>query len=671
MLDPLSEIFGVSDKLTEGMFFPDNGEIEVRPSDKKYFFNKCRGSKRYRKIFTDFMFRKKTYNDWVDKEIKYIVDNKANMIIQNYGTTGVGKSQLGRYLMKKIAYYRGYNIIFITDREKYESGDPTGFIKLRLSRKFKKYIKCYITYNFFETSRMVTKLDKMDMILQDEMEDAMGEDSNLIKKMITNVIKICARKNMVSVIFTTPEFISMKGLNFSIQSFGRRNNNGRKLTKDNMITYSLIHDKECQPFGIAPFQVWETKKENDFYEAVSEYRKGEILEGGGGSRVTPNKSIIDEGKRILINAAIREGITKRDAVGRLAKYIDEFKAMPSGMFKDVIAFAWNDYDPWLKGEKELDYIDKKLLHPTKKTIKKVKKEQEEEAKKINDKIEKKIKVEKDSESMTIGDIAKLVAMKKYGFDELSNEEITEITMIETVGDLHDVGGGNVVDIVKNRILEMREERKREEEERAMDGFEMIRARKPLVEYISEKVLEDFGRYYQFLWEMIIIYKLDYEQVSRKMEKESVERPSRYKNGKHVSYNTVGTDFKKIREGIKTDEMDEPQGMGYYVQDWWAAKHNDDDYQYFCPHNDNDPDYIHKDRTVDSIKSYWRNKGIYLTPSKDCGPEVDYCEKNGLISFRIIAFNLMHNIHEPVKRIVYVKDKNKQVKIYPRDYKNLG
>lgn len=322
-------------------FFPPKHEVLVRPSDKTGLLNRVLETSALYKIFYEFLFDKIIDTTFIDDEINYIVAANANVICEINGTTGSGKSQLSRSIAKKIARSRRSNIRFIINGELYaKSKGKKGALFIRLNKNFKTTMNCYITYSFFETSNIIMRVSKKDMIIQDEIEKAMGTDSKLIKQMIDNILNINVRKNMISVIFNTPMFVPIKTINFVIETFGIKNNGKNpKLTKENMLTYAIIYDKNCKPFAISKFSVWESQVEHDFYENMSQIRKDEYKITGGGKRIVPGMEIVERAVIILVVYARARGVYKKDVLGTLARYIPEFSGMPSGEIKDVVNLA--------------------------------------------------------------------------------------------------------------------------------------------------------------------------------------------------------------------------------------------------------------------------------------------------------------------------------------------
>ena len=142
------------------------------------------------------------------------------------------------------------------------------------------------------------------------------------------------------------------------------------------------------------------------------------------------------------------------------------------------------------------------------------------------------------------------------------------------------------------------------------------------------------------------------------------------NIKSVTHSTIGNDFKVVRVGEKKrKDIDTLVGIGYYTEDWWANKHNDEEYIYVVPHNEHGPDYIHKDGTVDSVKGFWDYKAKYIYPIKDCFPEIDYCRKNNIPAFRLVTINYKYTIHKFNIRIIQLNDMEERIKLNPSLYKD--
>jgi len=579
--------------IDETTFFPPKHEVMVRPSDEKALYNRVIETAGLYKIFYEFLFEKIIDTTFIDTEIEYIIKTHANIVAELNGTPGSGKSQLSRKIAKRVARARHSNIRFIIDGELYEkSGGKKGALFITLSKKFKTVMNCYITYSFFETSNMIIKLSKMDMIIQDEIEKAMGTDSKLIKQMIENILNINVRKNMVSVIFNTPSFIPLKQINFIIETFGIKNNGSAKLTKDNMITYAIIYDKNSKPYVISKFSVWESRKEHDFYENMSQIRKDEFKKTGGGKRVVPDMVVVEKSSTILVGYARRRGVYKKDTLTTLARYIPEFGGMPSGMLKDVVNLA---HDELTKDDDEAG--NKGGRRKKGKSIAEVKAENEQEEKEFSTE-------EANGQANKPGELSSPLS----------------------------VGTSSIV---------------------AASGTNGL---KPLLDFVSDHVKEDFGDYHQKLWDYIAGAGMTYDMVAERIKKDGIEK----------SHVTVGSDFNKIRVGSEKDGV--PTGMGYYVELWWALKHNTKEHVYIPPKNEDKPDYVNPDGTVDSIKSVWETRRTYFTPSRDCHPEIKYCRENKLASFRLIFINFKQTTEKFIKKIIMLEDIDKRVIFTPSMFK---
>jgi len=600
--------------IDEDTFFPKGHEVLVRPSDKKALFNRVIETASLYKIFYEFLFEKSIDTTFIDTEIEYIINMRANIVAEINGTTGSGKSQLSRRLAKKIAIARHANIRFIINGELYEkSGGKKGALLITLNKNFKDVMNCYITYSFFETSNMIIKLSKKDMIIQDEIEKAMGTDSKLIKQMIENILNINVRKNMVSVIFNTPSFVPIKQINFIIETFGIKNNGNIKpenLNKDNMITYGIIYDKNSKPYAISKFSVWESQKEHDFYENMSQTRKDEFKKTGGGKRVVPDMAVVEKSATILVDYARKRGVYKKDTLKTLGRYIPEFGGMPSGMLVDVVNLA---HDELTKDQEEGG--DNKPRRKKGKSIAEVKAEKEQS---------------EDHDFPTDCGSDQWTAVQS---GDAEGGDIAG-SSIEPVSAPLSSGSASIISTTGTNGI------------------------KPILEFVSESIKRDFGDYYQNLWDYIVGAGMTYDMVAERIKKDGIVE----------SHMTVGNDFNKVRVGSQKDGI--PTGMGYYVELWWALKHNTKEYVYIPPKNKDLPDYINQDGTVDSVKSVWEKRRTYFTPSKDCMPEIKYCRDNNLPSFRLIFINFSQTTDKFIKKVIPLNEIEKRVIFTPSMFKAM-
>ena len=589
--------------LDESNFFPKGHNVVVRPTDKQALYGRVIENASLYKIFHDFIFDNAVDKDFIDTELDFILKMGANIVVEINGTTGSGKSQLSRLLAKTLARKRHCNIRFIIDGNLYESsGGKKGYIKIILDKSFKDTLNCYVTYSFFETSNMVRRLNKKDMIIQDEIEKSMGTDSTLIRNMINNIININIRKNQISMIFNTPLFVPIKNLNFIVETFGIKNNHDNDLRKENMITYAILYDKNCKPFSITTFPVWESNVEHDFYEKNSQIRKDEFKTTGGGKTVTPDRKIVDKAAEILFDEAMKERPSKKETLKSIARYLPELGGLPSGMLTDIVVFAWDKYSQLVQEE----------------TAEKKKKRKEAEA---------------DTDQDFMSEMA-------WDKPEISDDEFEDGTTRDPVPE-RQVDGS----LIKE----------------AASSDELLAGNlEPLLNFVSNCVFRDFGKYYQNLWDWIVGVGMTYDAVSDKLKKlvgENVDP-----KGAGLSHMSIGNHFKKVREGSKKEGK--ATGVGYYTELWWAKKHNKGNYKYISPGNESSPDYIHEDGTVDSVKAYYEVRNTYFVPSQDCKPEVRWCEEHGLPSFRLVFINYKQTTEKFLIKIVDVKEKDKKITFKP-------
>jgi len=704
--------------INEENFFPKTHWVEIRPSDAKDLFNRLMKDSVLYGIFYDFLFDKKYDTTFIDNEIDFVVEKKTNLVAILNGTVGTGKSQLSRAIAKKMAFKRGMNIRFITDLKRYnESGHKEGSIKVILDPKFKETMNCYITYRFYETSNLVKVLNEKEMIIQDEVDKSMGTDSKLIKIKIDQVLAITARRHMISVIFNTPLFIPIKNINIAIETFGiRRHDKNAPFTRDDMKTFCILYDKKCSPFAIGAFKVWETPKEHDFYERESKIRKGEFKRTGGGSTVNPDEVLVKELVVSLFKRAASEGVVKHGSLKCLARYAPELVGVETGMLNDVIAFTWDKYSQWLDEGVDPGFpvrfkARKKIGSPIKKTKKgvdDVRPRPEDDAvlpavdeckDTMKKATRKEIDVADDAKPAKKLDVPKSVLVKNFtetldsgGFvlcgkpvrvdkDGKTNLKVNDLDpgMADALKEVY--GEEQMSDdevITRDMLIEWYEisvETDRERRlastpsppvtetrhrEKVVTGAytreKLVPRTMPLLDFVSKKIREDYGVYEQNLWDLIVGSGMGYDAVAEKLEKDGLKR----------SHTTVGTDFMAIREGSTKDGK--AIGYGYYGELWWANEHNVDGYKYVPPGNDSAPDYIHVDGTVDSVKSYYAFRAIYLTPYDDCWPEYDYCVKNGIKSFRVVVFNFKVSTTCAVIKIVDVSDARRKFKLMPSHFK---
>jgi hypothetical protein len=179
--------------------------------------------------------------------------------------------------------------------------------------------------------------------------------------------------------------------------------------------------------------------------------------------------------------------------------------------------------------------------------------------------------------------------------------------------------------------------------------------KPVLEYVSDKIRGDFSEYHQRIWDLVIGSGMTYDAVADRLGRDGVTK----------SHMTVGNDFKKFRTGSKKDGK--TTGMGYYVESWWAEKHNTDKYKYVPPANDDEPDYVHEDGTVDSLKSVWETRRTYYTPCDDCYPEYRYCLNHGLKSFRLVFINFKYTTDKFIIKVIDVEKATDRVILMPSMY----
>lgn len=698
-------------EITEENFFPEKHWIKVRPSDNKWLFNRIMKEPVLYGLFHDLLFMRTYDKEFIHNEIKYMVHNNANLVAMLNGTAGCGKSKLSRAIAKMIAYDRGMNIRFIVDKKNYDkSGHKESVIKIILNKNFTKTMNCYVTYSFFETTKLVRILNKKDMIIQDEVDKSMGTDSKLIIRQIENVLNINARKNMLSVIFNTPKFVHIGNVNFIIDVFGTKNNFGRSFTRENMITYGILYDKASLPFCITSFKVWETEAEYIFYENESQKRKDAYQKKGGGSTINPDKDIIDECVQILFDRAAAEGITKRDSLKSLARYDEEMSALvcATGMITDVVSFTWDKYSQWINDGIDPGFPDghipkfkmrRKVAKPIQSKKRKKKDEDEfddDDTVQPDDEPERAPDVHiptdaeicaKELETLTKQIDASISAGSHPGTKDLMRMDFLQNGLNVTDSEILDLNKGvltkqNLSDISNRRNNEIRQQiaGKRDgparqddpdRAERVVSGafvLEKVPVKTvPLLDYVSNRIREDYDAefvaagkepFYQKIWDKSIGQSMSYDAIAKVLPKPS--------DGEEGSHTNIGNEFAKVREGSQKDGR--AIGLGYYGEDWWALQHNTDVYAYFPSGNDDKPDYIHEDGTVDSVKTFINYRAIYIKPSEKCIPEIVYCREHGIGSFRLIIFNAYASTDNAIVKVIEMADIDRRLKFNPSQFK---
>jgi len=697
--DFISEIFGVTNDYLryEEDFFPEEGKVDVRPSDRIALWGDVIKDRMLYDIFFDFIRKGKDSSQFVIDEINKFVDTGANLILLIFGTTGVGKSVVSRKIARTIALIKQCNIILIRNIDEYLSGNKKSYVKVILNKKFTKFVKCYITYSFQETLKIVTFMEEGDLCIQDEIEKEMGTDSTLIRYMINNITDVAARINKLSFIFNTPKYLNIKNLHFSINLFGRSyNKKGVELTPTNMITYAIINDKNNIPFGVISIHVWETQKEFQFYLEESKKRKTEIQNSRGGKTVTPDKKGLKENIILLFKVCLKNDFETKTALESEFRYVPEFDGIQSGKKRDIINLSWDAFLKFKKNKPLPDFIQEfinKLQGVEKPKKEKPEKEEEKEAEEkipelkfdssrnltkeqfiyylesgtllFNDKFVK-IEPKTNLSNLTYGDINPYI----NAFGDIGKKPVEKQFFIEWF-EKHQKGKKEKESQELLDIINSKKEKKTTESNAQVKSDRILKKIEPktgemLVEYIQRCILQDYSEYYSLLWKYIVIDGMIFSMVAEALKKEG---KLSLKEGNHesLSHMSIGNDFKKVRVGKKVKNSDELVGMGYYSEDWYAMQNNTNGYEYKPPHNEHGPDYIHKDGTVDSIKSFWEYKNKYFIPEEDCKPEIIYCQEHKIKEFRLVCINFKYTMDKFLFKNISLDDIKESVIIKPTDF----